>query len=43
MIEQRVCEVFQMGKLIGANNTENFGEKFFVDKAVEYLDDTCII
>ena len=32
-----------MGKLIGVNNTENFGEKFFVDKAVEYLDDTCII
>jgi len=32
-----------MGKLIGVNNTENFGEKVFVDKAVEYLDDTCII
>ncbi len=32
-----------MGRLIGINNSENYGEKFFVDKAVEYLDDECII
>ena len=30
-----------MGKLIGSGNTENFGEKVFIDKAQEYLDDTC--
>ena len=32
-----------MGKLIGSGNTENFGEKVFIDKAQEYLDDTNII
>ena len=32
-----------MAKLIGSGNTENFGEKFFIDKAQEYLDDTNII
>lgn len=32
-----------MGKLIGSGNTENFGEKIFIDKAQEYLDDTNII
>ena len=32
-----------MGKLIGSGNTENFGEKMFIDKAQEYLDDTNII
>ena len=29
-----------MGKLIGSGNTENFGEKLFIDKVQEYLDDT---
>jgi len=32
-----------MGKLIGLGNTENFGEKLFIDKLQEYLDDTSII
>lgn len=32
-----------MGKLIGSGNTENFGEKLFIDKVQEYLDDTNII
>lgn len=32
-----------MGKLIGSGNTDNFGEKVFIDKAREYLDDTNII
>lgn len=32
-----------MGKLIGSGNTENFGEKLFIDKAQEYLDDASII
>lgn len=32
-----------MGKLIGSGNTENFGEKLFIDKIQEYLDDTNII
>lgn len=32
-----------MGKLIGSGNTENFGEKRFIDKVQEYLDDTNII
>lgn len=32
-----------MGKLIGSGNTENFGERLFIDKAQEYLDDTNII
>ena len=32
-----------MGKLIGSGNTENFGEKVFIDKIQEYLDDTNII
>lgn len=32
-----------MGKLIGENKTNNVGEKIFVDKAIEYLDDNCII
>lgn len=32
-----------MGKLIGANISDNFGEKLFVDKAIEYLDDNSII
>lgn len=32
-----------MGKLIGLGNTENFGEKLFIDKVQEYLDDTNII
>lgn len=32
-----------MGKLIGTNTTDNYGEKLFVDKAIEYLDDNCII
>ena len=32
-----------MGKLIGTNTSDNFGEKLFVDKAIEYLDDSCII
>lgn len=32
-----------MGKLIGAGNTENFGERLFISKAQEYLDDTNII
>lgn len=32
-----------MGKLIGSGNTENFGEKLFIDKVQEYLDDTYII
>ena len=26
-----------MGKLIGSGNTENFGEKLFIDKVQEYL------
>ncbi len=32
-----------MGKLIGSGNIGNFGEKLFIDKAQEYLDDTSII
>ncbi len=32
-----------MGKLIGSGNMENFGEKLFIDKVQEYLDDTNII
>ena len=32
-----------MGKLIGLGNTDNFGEKLFIDKVQEYLDDTNII
>lgn len=32
-----------MGKLIGSGNTENLGEKLFIRKAQEYLDDTNII
>lgn len=32
-----------MGKLIGSGNYNNFGESFFINKAVEYLDDTNII
>lgn len=32
-----------MGRLIGSGNSDNFGEKFFINKAVEYLDDTNII
>jgi len=32
-----------MGKLIGSGNTENFGEKLFIEKVQEYLDDTNII
>lgn len=32
-----------MGKLIGSGNTENFGEKLFIDKIQEYLDGTNII
>ena len=32
-----------MAKFIGTNNIENFGEKLFIDKAIEYLDDTHII
>ena len=32
-----------MGKLIGSSNTENFGEKLFIDKVREYLDDANII
>lgn len=32
-----------MGKLIGPGPTENVGERIFIDKAVEYLDDTNII
>lgn len=32
-----------MGKLIGTNTSNNYGEKLFVDKAIEYLDDNCII
>lgn len=32
-----------MGKLIGSGNTENFGERLFIDKVQEYLDDTNII
>ena len=32
-----------MGKLIGTNTSDNFGEKLFVDKAIEFLDDDCII
>ena len=32
-----------MGKLIGENKSNNVGEKMFVDKAIEYLDDNCVI
>lgn len=32
-----------MGKLIGSGHTENFGEKLFIAKVQEYLDDTNII
>lgn len=32
-----------MAKFIGSSNIENFGEKLFIDKAQEYLDDTHII
>ena len=32
-----------MGKLIGSGNTENFGEKLFIGKVQEYLDDSSII
>lgn len=32
-----------MGKLIGSGNTNNFGEKLFIDKVQQYLDDTNII
>lgn len=32
-----------MAKLIGSGNSDNYGEKLFVDKAVEYLDDSHII
>lgn len=32
-----------MGKLIGSGNTKNFGEKLFINKIQEYLDDTNII
>lgn len=32
-----------MGKLIGSGNPDNFGEKLFVEKVQEYLDDTNII
>ena len=32
-----------MGRLIGSGNSDNFGEKFFINKAVEYRDDTNII
>ena len=32
-----------MGKLIGTGNSDNFGEKLFVEKVQEYLDDTNII
>lgn len=26
-----------MGRLIGSGNSDNFGEKFFINKAVEYI------
>lgn len=32
-----------MGVLIGTNNAENYGEQVFINKAIEYLDDNCII
>lgn len=32
-----------MAKLIGSGNSGNYGERLFVDKAVEYLDDSHII
>lgn len=32
-----------MGKLIGSSCSDNFGENFFISKAIEYLDDTNII
>lgn len=32
-----------MGKLIGSSNSNNYGEKLFIDKSIEYLDDTYII
>lgn len=32
-----------MAKFIGSSDIENFGEKLFIDKAQEYLDDTHII
>lgn len=32
-----------MGRLIGSGNSENFGERLFIDKAQEYLDDASII
>ncbi len=32
-----------MAKFIGSSNIENYGEKLFIDKAKEYLDDTHII
>ena len=32
-----------MGKIIGSSDSSNFGEKMFIEKAVEYLDDNYII
>ena len=32
-----------MAKLIGTNSDDNFGEKLFVSKAVEYFDESTII
>lgn len=32
-----------MARLIGSGNTDNFGEKLFIDKIQKYLDDTNII
>ena len=32
-----------MGRLIGSGNSDNYGEKLFISKAKEYLDDTNII
>lgn len=32
-----------MGKLIGSSNSNNYGEKLFIEKSIEYLDDSYII
>ena len=32
-----------MGKLIGSSNSNNFGEKVFIEKSIEYFDDNYII
>ncbi len=32
-----------MARLIGSSNTDNFGENFFVSKAIEYMDNSHII